>query len=887
MHSLGSMPSRHLWISRAGLLLAIVGTGVSFSMAQGNMAGSRSAIPAVCREHDGSSGAIAGLVHTVEEYPSAEGYNALGAAFGRKGALDCAIAAFREAVRLDDKSFEPRYNLAAALTNKGRRKEAAEQLHLLISQRPASAPAHNLLGTVFLEQAQAEAAAAEFKAALVADPSFAPASYNLAEVLLSQKRYPAAIDCVQNALKSSPPADLAGPLQVALGIAYSENGNTDKAIETLRAAIKSHPRLAEAHFNLATLYAKLGAERGYQPAIAEYRETLRLNPRDDDARYSLAKVLINLGNSQEAIPLLKVYVRDRQRDAQGYHLLGTGYSNSGQMALAAEVLERAAELDAHDYDVQYDLGMVLAKLGRIDQAIPRLEAANRINPGRPEAHYELATMYRRKGELAHSKEEMDAFQALKAGQNNEVTAGNLNNEGNRLMAEGKTQDAAKAYAEAVRLDPASAQWQYNLSLALAKLGDKAGERAALEKAIKLDPNMAAAHNQLGLCYLAANDNTQAEGEFQAALAIDPKFSEAQNNLGVVYSMQGKDQQAEENFQRATENDPQYTRAFVNLGLTLSKRGLMRQAEKTLLQARSIAPNDVNALTALGMVEGRMGHHQESIQAFKQVVSLQPESAEAHVNLGIALADHFDLQGALREFTDAVRLDPNSATANYNKGRVLYDLGHRQDARPFLETAIHSSPDYPAALYLLAVILGTTPRAAELLERLVKIEPQNAVGQYMLGQCLWHEQKQQEAIAHWKLAVAADPENSSALYNLARTLASIHDPEAGAYLARFQAVQNKNQRSDRVQTLNNFALEAANARNWTLAVKQLQESIHDCGQCKQLPVLHRNLGLIYARKGDIEPAKRELRLALKLNPGDTDADTALRILDQLPPPGTVK
>ena len=123
----------------------------------------------------------------------------------------------------------------------------------------------------------------------------------------------------------------------------------------------------------------------------------------------------------------------------------------------------------------------------------------------------------------------------------------------------------------------------------------------------------------------------------------------------------------------------------------------------------------------------------------------------------------------------------------------------------------------------------------------------------MGQCLLHERKNQEAIEHWKAAVAADPENSSALYNLARTLTSLHDPEAQQYTARFQAWNKRSHLSDRVQSLNNFALEAANARNWTLAIAQLQEAIQDCGRCRQLPVLRRNLGLIYARKGDIEPA----------------------------------
>jgi tetratricopeptide (TPR) repeat protein len=227
--------------------------------------------------------------------------------------------------------------------------------------------------------------------------------------------------------------------------------------------------------------------------------------------------------------------------------------------------------------------------------------------------------------------------------------------------------------------------------------------------------------------------------------------------------------------------------------------------------------------------------------------------------------------------------PNYAPAYFNKGRVLYDLDHKQEALPFLDTACKLQPSYPSALYLLALVLGASPRAKEVLDRLLTIDPENADAHYLLGQNLLRAGKTQEAIEHWKSAVRLDPQNLSSLYNLARTLAKANDPQAQTYMERFQALQKTQQLSDRVQTLNNFALEAANAHNWSQAVEQLQESINTCGQCKQLPVLHRNLGLIFARKGDIQAGERELEMALQIDPNDSDAQEALQVLRAVPPP----
>ena len=84
-------------------------------------------------------------------------------------------------------------------------------------------------------------------------------------------------------------------------------------------------------------------------------------------------------------------------------------------------LSAREKLDPHNYDVRYDLGMVLAKLGRTGQAIEQFEAAKTINPNGAEAHYELAMVLRKQGETARSKEEMDAFQKLKAGEDEKGT----------------------------------------------------------------------------------------------------------------------------------------------------------------------------------------------------------------------------------------------------------------------------------------------------------------------------------------------------------------------------------------------------------------------------------------------------------------------------------
>jgi tetratricopeptide (TPR) repeat protein len=65
------------------------------------------------------------------------------------------------------------------------------------------------------------------------------------------------------------------------------------------------------------------------------------------------------------------------------------------------------------------------------------------------------------------------------------------------------------------------------------------------------------------------------------------------------------------------------------------------------------------------------------------------------------------------------------------------------------------------------------------------------------------------------------------------------------------------------------------------VEDLQEALQICQDCRFSADLHRNLGLIYCRQGNIESGKRELQHALKLNPNDGDALKAIETLEAAP------
>ena len=120
-------------------------------------------VPAFCK-------GPAELERVLATHPSAGAYDALGAYFGQRQELACAIAAFEAAVHQDPSSWEARFNLSLAFLQKHEPARAARELRVVVRLKPDNAMGHIALGEALGELEENEAAVEEFKLVLKADP---------------------------------------------------------------------------------------------------------------------------------------------------------------------------------------------------------------------------------------------------------------------------------------------------------------------------------------------------------------------------------------------------------------------------------------------------------------------------------------------------------------------------------------------------------------------------------------------------------------------------------------------------------------------------------------------------------------------------------------------
>lgn len=127
------------------------------------------------------------------------------------------------------------------------------------------------------------------------------------------------------------------------------------------------------------------------------------------------------------------------------------------------------------------------------------------------------------------------------------------------------------------------------------------------------------------------------------------------------------------------------------------------------------------------------------------------------------------------WVDAVTTTPNSSWAQVNLGDALSRQGAWSDAATAFARGTELDPQDKKALNgLAAAILNTqgrhgTPDPLSLLQRAVELDPDYVDARCNLASVLAFDGRDEEAIAHYRVAISADPSSPGAYYGLGSLL----------------------------------------------------------------------------------------------------------------------
>jgi tetratricopeptide (TPR) repeat protein len=154
-------------------------------------------------------------------------------------------------------------------------------------------------------------------------------------------------------------------------------------------------------------------------------------------------------------------------------------------------------------------------------------------------------------------------------------------------------------------------------------GDLSKAEQEFKDAVALDPASAQAQYNLGNLYIRTDRLPEAEKAFQAALASDPGMVPAQVNLGVVYYQLGWFPQAASSFEAVLKVEPSDAATIYLLAAVRLQEKNLPEAEKLLLAARDIKPDMPEVYYGLGVLYRLKGQKEDAISAFERFLAIGP------------------------------------------------------------------------------------------------------------------------------------------------------------------------------------------------------------------------------------------------------------------------
>ncbi len=303
--------------------------------------------------------------------------NRLGEALERVGALDAAADAYRLALSARPTFQKASNNLILVLVKAGRSREAAAVARTLVDARPDDPDRWFTLGLAQSE-ADVDEAIKSFRRALALAPRHTLARYNLALVLKRTDRLAEAIDQLQGVIDVEPRPEA----HYTLGVIYWHQGDLERAVAALRAAVAAEPRYADAHYALG---AVLHARRDWKEAADALRLALALRPDLPGAHYTMARVLQAVGDAPAARKHLAEAERLRERtqqeqEARVWTSLGTQKLETGEAGGALECFRRAVAIFEGYAPAHYQMGRTFQRLGQPAEARAAFARAQKLNP---------------------------------------------------------------------------------------------------------------------------------------------------------------------------------------------------------------------------------------------------------------------------------------------------------------------------------------------------------------------------------------------------------------------------------------------------------------------------------------------------------------------------
>ncbi len=593
----------------------------------------------------------------------------------------------------------------------------------------------------------------------------------------------------------------AWPSKVALAGIYKQDGRPEDAIRMYETAIAERPNEPEAMLALANLQSERNDKAAARGTYEKALKLVKPGPDWDQTSRTLLGLCLDLKDYEAAKKYHDALVKAAQgslfvKAELGRELLGRGIYDRAEIEFR-ELVKAAAGDNRALAPALRDLGQVLAKQKKIDEALATLKKALAIAGGaagvRSEILLIMTDAFRAEGKLS---ELIPILEAEKATDSQRLaTLGGLYEE------TGDVDKAIATYRKVLAAEPR----QIDVRLRLVHLLQTAGELDAAikeyEALIKAAPGNPDFVFELCETLIQRGDRPKALKlltELEARAGNEPEILAAISDFYERVEEKDRALKVLQKLAQSAGGDPTYV---VDLGDRYYQAGDKKKALETWARIKQIIPNRAKAASTLGEVYLDHDMPLEALAAMREAVQLEPANVRYKKNLAVAIERTASTLGsAPQRYAEARQIweellaaagDTDKLLAREARTHIvtLWSLAHELPTRigPLTARFAANPPDIEAGRLLAEVQrrLHRLPDAESTLRRVTELAPGDEESLLALERILVMQQNVLGAIDVLAKLVEVNPKRAREYYQrMAQYAAELYrDDDAIRYAAR--------------------------------------------------------------------------------------------------------
>lgn len=342
--------------------------------------------------------------------------------------------------------------------------------------------------------------------------------------------------------------------------------------------------------------------------------------------------------------------RAQSPEVQAAFERGARAMQSGQAAAAEQAFREAVRLAPQMAEAHLDLGLVLGREGKVEEAIGSLRQAIALDPSAASAHMFLGVFLYQNDQAAEARKELQT----------EVAAHPDNAEaltwlGTVDLGLGEPDQAVAAFDRAYQLTPDDLN-----VLELRGRAHSMVARDSYSRMAKLAPGSWHVHRVQAELYADEGRHADAVTEYQAAIKLEPGNPDLYEGLGDEYRSMSQLDAAQAAYRKGLELGPANPVGMYNLGSAEVESGDSASGVPLLESMIKVYPGSPVAEYYLGRGLSSLGRNDEAVPWLQK-------SAAASGNLEIAKRSYYELTRVYHKLHQADA--EQTALAAYNRLRV--------------------------------------------------------------------------------------------------------------------------------------------------------------------------------------------------------------------------